>query len=87
MFNKKLTLGAKADKETLQKLVKEMTYAEVGHLIAFVALLILNVTLPLLGYSLTYVLILFLTNIVFNLYLVFLQQYNKRRIISLLKRM
>ena len=85
-FNQKLKYEGKAKKEKLENLIHEMTLAEIGHLLGFIFLLIFNTILIFYGIEWWYLLILFLINIVFNLYLVFLQQYNKRRIRKILAR-
>lgn len=83
-FNQKLQLKGKADAETLHQLKTDMTYAEIGHLLAYVLLLILNIVGIFLDMAIWYLVLFFFINLVFNLYLVFLQQYNKRRISRLL---
>ena len=87
IFNKEVYLKGKRDKESLLKLIDEMTAAEVGHLIGFVVLLILNIYMFLSGVDPIYAAVFALINIVFNLYLVFLQQFNKRRICKVVERM
>ena len=84
LFNNKVYLKNKRDKESLKMLIKESTNAEVGHLIGFVSLLIVNIYIFFAGDNFIYALVLMLINIIFNLYLVFLQQYNKRRVKRLL---
>ena len=84
VFNNKVYLKNKRDKESLKMLIKESTNAEVGHLIGFVSLLIVNIYIFFAGDNFIYALVLMLINIIFNLYLVFLQQYNKRRVKRLL---
>jgi uncharacterized membrane protein len=83
-FNKKLHVKGKANAETLQQLKRDMTYSEIGHLMAFGLLLIFNIAGLFWGLALWYLLLFFFINLVFNLYLVFLQQYNKRRISKIL---
>ncbi len=85
-FNQKLKYQGKGQRAKLEQLKNDMTYAEVNHLIAFVLLLVASLFFPLWGASWWYVLALVPINIVFNLYLVFLQQYNKRRIDRILPR-
>lgn len=85
-FNKKLKLKPTAKIEDLETLKREMRYAESGHLVAFYFLLIVNAVLIFFDFEWWYVISFFFTNIVFNMYLVLLQQYNKRRINRLLKR-
>ena len=79
-FNKKLRLKSSADIATLKTLKTEMEYAEAGHLVAFYFLLLVNIGFIFFGLEWWYVISFFFLNIVFNMYLVFLQQYNKRRI-------
>ena len=79
-FNQKVYLKRNRDKESIETLIKEMTNAEVGHLVGFVSLLILNIYMFFIGINLLYGIVFGLLNIIFNLYLVFLQQYNKRRV-------
>ena len=85
-FNQNVYLKGKRDKATLEKLIDEMTQAEVGHLIGFLFVLIVNIYMLISGADILFVVGIFLANIVFNLYLVFIQQYNKRRIKRLLGR-
>jgi len=79
-FNKKLRLKPSSDIDTLKTLKREMGYAESGHLVAFYFLLIVNIVFIYFGLEWWYVSTFFFVNVVFNMYLVFLQQYNKRRI-------
>jgi len=83
-FNQSVYLKNKKDKASLLALVDEMTKAEMGHLIGFVFLVFVNVYMLISGVDLIYAAVFALVNIVFNLYLVFIQQYNKRRIRKLL---
>lgn len=86
MFSRHLTIKKSGGAEELQTLKTNMGYSEVGHLIAFYFLLLVNITFVFMGLEWWYILLFFLINIVFNLYLVFLQQYNKRRIDRIIKR-
>lgn len=79
-FNKNLNLKPSASKEDLKKLKQEMGFAEAGHTIAFYFLLLVNGWMLYYGVGWGYALLFLMLNIIFNLYLVFLQQYNKRRI-------
>jgi len=79
-FNKKLKLSAAAGIEDLQVLKREMTASEAGHLVAFYFLLIVNIVLVFMGLEWWYIIVFFIMNVIFNMYLVLLQQYNKRRI-------
>lgn len=80
LFNPNLKYKGKANLTTLQQLRSDMTYAEVNHLNGFILMLIFTLLSPLWGFELWYIVLLIFVNIIFNLYLVFLQQYNKRRI-------
>jgi len=80
LFNQKLKLQGKSSQAALTQLKLEMDYAECGHLIGFVALVVVNIWFVCLSLSWGYILVFFVLNIIFNLYLVLLQQYNKRRI-------
>jgi len=85
IFNPKLYLKRRPKEKELLQMKKDMDGAEIGHLIGFIVLLILCVVYIFIGKSWKLILGLFLMNIVLNLYLVFLQQYNKRRVNRLLK--
>lgn len=86
-FNQKLVYTGKAKSATLKQLIDDMTFAEVNHLLAFCLLLPINISLIWLGSSWGYILLIFALNIIFNLYLVLLQQYNKRRIRRILSKL
>lgn len=79
-FNPKLNYTGNYNREKLQVLYQEMTSAELNHLMGFFALQLFIFLMPLFGIELWYAITMTLINILFNLYLVFLQQYNKRRI-------
>ncbi|MEL6655359.1 MAG: hypothetical protein AAFP77_02790 [Bacteroidota bacterium] len=83
-FNQKLHFKGKFDEASLQTLKKEMTYAEVNHLLAFVLLQLFVFIMPIFGLYWWYMILMTFVNIVFNMYLVLLQQYNKRRIDKIL---
>ena len=85
VFNQKVYLKGKRDRESVEILITEMTNAEVGHFIGFVFLLILNIYMFFIDINPLYGVVFGLLNIIFNLYLVFLQQYNKRRITKLFR--
>ena len=85
IFNQKLKYKGKLNQERLSKLKHEMTLSEVGHLIAFYFLLLISILFIYLKVDWRYILVFFILNIIFNFYLVLLQQYNKRRIDKLLK--
>ncbi len=85
MFNPKLKYTGNANREKLEELRAEMTFAEVNHLMAFIVLLVLNIVFVFWGVVWWYILAFFLLNLVFNFYLVLLQQFNKRRIDRILQ--
>ena len=83
-FNQKLKFKGGPNQEKLEQLKKNMTYAENNHLIAFIILQILVVILAFMEIEMWQIVSYTLLNIIFNLYLVFLQQYNKRKIDKIL---
>lgn len=85
VFNQKIKYKGKLNHEKLVQLKHEMTLAEVGHLIGFYFLMIINLLFIYLKVDWRYVLVFFVLNIIFNFCLVLLQQYNKRRIDKLIK--
>jgi len=85
IFNQNLKYKGKLNAKKLHQLKHEMTLAEVGHLIAFLFLVLINLLFIYLEMDWRYILVFFILNIIFNFYLVLLQQYNKRRINKLLK--
>jgi len=87
VFNPKIKYSGKANKEKLEQVVVEMTDAEINHLMGFFFLLVVNMIAPFFGVACWYLVVLFVLNIIFNFYLVFLQQYNKRRIQKVLRQM
>ncbi len=84
-FNQKLKYRGRVNHEKLVQLKKDMTFAENNHLNAFILLQILVVFLAFKGIELWQIATYTVLNIIFNLYLVLLQQYNKRRIDRILK--
>jgi len=85
-FNQKLKFKGRLNKEKLEQLKTDMTFAENNHLVAFILLQILIVLLLILGIEFWHIIAYSILNVVFNLYLVFLQQYNKRRIDRILEK-
>lgn len=85
MFNPKLKFSGKLNEEKLIQLSADMTFAENNHLVGFVLFQGLIFVLAFWGIAIWQILSYTLINIIFNLYLVFLQQYNKRRISRVLK--
>jgi len=85
-FNQKIKYHGIAKSKTLEELKTEMTAAEIGHLFGFITMLIATFVLIFWEIEWWYFFLLILLNIIFNLYLVLFQQYNKRRINRILKR-
>jgi hypothetical protein len=84
-LNQKLKLKASIDISQLKEIRKDMTHAEISHLIAFgaVAIIAIYKTLPsnyLFGMTIMII------NILLNLYPTLLQQKNKRRIDKLIQK-
>ena len=84
LFNPKLKFKGKLNHEKLVQLKEDMTFAENSHLVGFVILQSLIILMAFWGIEIWEVVTYTIINIVFNLYLVFLQQYNKRRIDKIL---
>ena len=84
-FNQKLKFKGGLNQEKLMQLKDDMTFAENNHLIGFVLLQVLIVILAYKRIKIWQILSYTILNIIFNLYLVFLQQFNKRRIDRILK--
>ncbi len=84
-FNQKLNFESRPNKSQLEDIRKEMTYSEISHFIAFIFIFIIMV-LKLSKGQVTFAAILFVFNIIFNLYPSLLQQQNKNRINKILKR-
>jgi hypothetical protein len=83
-FNQKLKFEMRPSVSKLQNIRNEMVYAEIGHFIAFIAILII-IVIKLVNAQLAYAGLLFIFNIIFNLHPLLLQQQNKKRIDGLLK--
>ncbi|MBT28890.1 MAG: hypothetical protein CMO01_04440 [Thalassobius sp.] len=86
-FNQKLKYDGKAKKLKLEGLVTEMNYAEISHFFAFLFLLVINILFFWWNINWAYIVFFFFINVVFNLFFVFIQQYNKRRIRRILQKM
>ncbi|TXE17658.1 hypothetical protein ES692_08825 [Psychroserpens burtonensis] len=84
-FNQKLKFKTRPSTSELQDIRTEMVYAEIGHFVTFIAILVVSVIKLINGLA-TYAVILFIFNIIFNLYPSLLQQQNKTRIDRILKR-
>lgn len=85
IFNKNIKYTGKLNRDKLLQLREHMTDSEIGHLIGFIFLLGHILVLMILKFEWWQIILYFIFNIIFNLYLVLLQQYNKRRIDRLLK--
>lgn len=85
-FNPLLTIKVK-NRETLVQLRKEMTYAEISHLICFILILILLPVCYVLKFHDDIIIPLFICNIIFHFYPPLLQQYNKRRLDKAINRL
>lgn len=78
-FNPKLKLKNKIEMTDLSNLRKEMTSAEIGHLVGFGFVTIFAI-IKLINGDFLFALIFMIVNILMNLYPSLLQQENKRRI-------
>ena len=85
-FNQKLKFKGGLNHERLEQLKKDMTFAENNHLIAFILLQILVVFLGFKGIEMWQIASYTILNVILNLYLVVLQQFNKRRIDKILQK-
>ena len=83
-FNPKLKLKNRIEMTDLNELRKEMTYAEISHLVGFGFVTVFIIT-KLISGNFLFALIFLIVNILMNLYPSLLQQENKRRIDGLLK--
>jgi|CXWL01.1.fsa_nt_gi hypothetical protein len=85
-FNPGLKVSSRPDLAELMHLRKEMTAAEVGHLVAFVFVVIFAVVKSI-QLDLVFGLVIMLVNVLMNLYPSLLQQENKRRMDPLIQRL
>jgi len=84
-FNPKIKVTEKPTHEELLNLRKEIIYAEISHLIAFVGVLVFaGITYSSKHYS--FIIALLISNILFHFYPALVQQYNKRRLDIVLTR-
>ena len=84
-FNPKIKVTGKANHDELLTLRKEMTYAEISHLLAFISVLVFaGITYSSKHYS--FIIALLISNILFHFYPALVQQYNKRRLDIVLTR-
>lgn len=82
-FNQKIKLENK--KTELSDIRREMTIAEIGHLIGFVFVIFVAIY-KYMTHNFLFAFIIMIVNILMNLYPSLLQQENKRRIDKLIKR-
>jgi len=87
-FNQTVKITERPDRKKLLALRKEMTYAEISHLIAFVCVVITAIIIRPKShlYSDAFISIL-IFNIIFHIYPPLLQQYNKRRLDKVIYKM
>jgi len=85
-FNQKLKLKNKMEKTDLNGLLKEMTFAEISHLIGF-GFVTIFALVKLINGNYLFALIFMIVNMLLNLYPSLLQQENKRRIERLIKKL
>jgi hypothetical protein len=83
-FNQSLKLDKTADISALKNLRKEMTIAEISHLIGFIFVLVFAIYKGI-SHNFLFGLVVMGMNILMNLYPSLLQQKNKRRIDRLIK--
>jgi len=84
-FNTKLKIKSKPNLNELSLLKREMTYAEISHLVGFLFVLIISLIL-LIKKEIEFGIILIISNVIFNLYPSLLQQKNKKRIDKLINK-
>ena len=84
-FNQKLKFKTRPSISQLKEIRKEMTYSEISHFVGFIFILVIIVLKLLKGQN-AYAFMLFIFNIIFNLYPSSLQQQNKKRMDRILKR-
>lgn len=85
-FNNHIKLEGRPNLERLHSLKKNMIDAEISHLIAFIAVLLISGVFFVIGKNQLGVFLL-IFNILFNLYPSLLQQQNKQRIDRLVQKM
>jgi uncharacterized protein YacL len=85
-FNQKLKLKSKIEKSDLITLRNEMTISEIDHLIGFVFVTVFAV-IKSIQFNYKFGLIIMIVNVLLNLYPSILQQQNKRRIDTFLKKL
>lgn len=86
-FNPTLKIKEKPDQTQLRQLRNEMTYAEISHLIAFILVIVLIIISYFIQYHNQIIPILLIANVIFHLYPALVQQYNKRRLDTVISKM
>lgn len=84
-FNPNIRLSKSAGVDRLKEIRKQMTHSEIGHLIAFLAVVFYAIFMAVNG-KVMFAGMLMLSNILLNLHPSLLQQQNKRRIDRVLER-
>ena len=84
-FNQNLKIHRRVNLTDLRNIRNEMTKSEIDHLFAFVAVIIF-VIVKIFNQEYLFAFIIFMVNIIMNLYPSLLQQQNKRRIDKLIAR-
>ncbi len=84
--NPNLLIKEKPGYDSLVRLRKDMTNAEISHLIGFIFVMILITISIKTKFHEGIIFPLFIANIIFHIYPVLVQQYNKRRIDKLLRK-
>lgn len=87
MFNPQLKIEGRPTKDKLIKLRAVMTAAELNHIIGFVLIIPFIIYYIIAGKSALLIISLKLLNLCFNGYTALTQQYNKRRLEKVIKRM
>ncbi len=85
-FNQKLKLKNKIEMTDLYRIRKEMTFAEISHLIGF-GFVTIFAFMKIINGNYLFGLIFMIINLLLNLYPSLLQQENKRRIDKLIKKL
>lgn len=85
-FNQQLKIAGRPSKADLLKLRTVMTAAELSHLIAFVLILFVILYYFLMDKTWGLITLMTILNVLFNGYTALTQQYNKRRLDKLIRR-
>ena len=85
-LNPTIKITKHPDRQKLISLRNEMTSAEIGHLIAFICVIIVAVIFKIKHFYEGAFIPILISNIIFHTYPVLLQQYNKRRLDKVIDR-